>query len=151
MIAPTATMSGAKLAGLAVQAYPLCSIFPSGTARRSNRMRIGVDARLMYYQPAGISRYTWHLLQALAELDSEDEFIVFQQRNHKTPLIQQANFRRATLFAPVHHRLEQSMLMVELMRFRLDLLHSTDFIPPLYSPVNMSTSINSILPLALSN
>ncbi|MCO5247314.1 MAG: glycosyltransferase family 4 protein, partial [Anaerolineae bacterium] len=107
-------------------------------------MRIGVDARLMYYQPAGISRYTWHLLQALAELDSEDEFIVFQQRNHKSPLIQQANFRRATLFAPVHHRLEQSMLVAELLRFRLDLLHSTDFIPPLYSPVKSVITVHDL-------
>ena len=107
-------------------------------------MRIGVDARLMYYQPAGISRYTWHLLQALAELDSEDEFIVFQQRNHKASLIQQANFRRATLYAPVHHRLEQSVLLAELMRFRLDLLHSTDFIPPLYSPVRSVITVHDL-------
>ena len=97
-------------------------------------MRIGVDARLVYHQPAGISRYTGHLLQAMAELDKEDEFIVFQHRKHKTPLIQAPNFRRATLISPVHHRIEQYALAVELSRFRLDLLHSTDFIPALYSP-----------------
>jgi hypothetical protein len=79
-------------------------------------MRIGVDTRLMYYQPAGISRYTWHLLQALAELDTDDEFVIFQHSKHRTPLLQQPNFRRATLFAPVHHRLEQPMLAVELLR-----------------------------------
>lgn len=97
-------------------------------------MRIGVDARLVYHQPAGISRYTGHLLQAMAELDTEDEFIVFQHRKHKTPLIQAPNFRRATLVSPVHHRVEQYALAAELYRFRLDLLHSTDFIPALYSP-----------------
>jgi glycosyltransferase involved in cell wall biosynthesis len=97
-------------------------------------MRIGVDARLVYHQPAGISRYTGHLLQAMAELDSEDEFVVFQHRKHKVPLIQAPNFRRATLVAPVHHRLEQVALALELYRFPLDLLHSTDFIPPLYAP-----------------
>ncbi len=107
-------------------------------------MRIGVDTRLMHYQPAGISRYTWHLLQALAELDNEDEFIVFQHRMHRTPLIQQANFRRATLTAPVHHRLEQVMLTIELLRFRLDLLHSTDFIPPLYSPVKSVITVHDL-------
>lgn len=107
-------------------------------------MRIGVDTRLMHYQPAGISRYTWHLLQALAELDSDDEFIVFQHRKHRTPLLQQANFRRATLLAPVHHRLEQAMLAAELLRFRLDLLHSTDFIPPLYSPVKSVITVHDL-------
>jgi glycosyltransferase involved in cell wall biosynthesis len=107
-------------------------------------MRIGVDTRLMHYQPAGISRYTWHLLQALAELDNVDEFVVFQHRKHRTPLIQQANFRRATLFAPVHHRLEQAMLTAELMRFRFDLLHSTDFIPPLYSPIKSVITVHDL-------
>jgi glycosyltransferase involved in cell wall biosynthesis len=97
-------------------------------------MRIGVDARLVYHQPAGISRYTGHLLQAMAELDKDDEFIVFQHRKHKLPLIQAPNFRRATLFSPVHHRLEQYSLALELYRFPLDLLHSTDFIPPLHGP-----------------
>jgi len=107
-------------------------------------MRIGVDTRLMHYQPAGISRYTWHLLQALAELDNEDEFTVFQHRKHRSPLIQQANFRRATLYAPVHHKLEQAVLAAELMRFRLDLLHSTDFIPPLYSPIKSVITVHDL-------
>lgn len=107
-------------------------------------MRIGVDSRLMYYQPAGISRYTWHLLQALAELDSEDEFVIFQHRKHRAALIQQRNFRRATLYAPVHHRLEQPLLMAELLRFRLDLLHSTDFIPPFYSPIKSVITVHDL-------
>ena len=77
-------------------------------------MRVGVDARLIYHQPAGISRYTWHLLQAMAELDKDDEFIVFQHRKHGTPLIQAIEFQARTLFAPVHHRLEQYILPVEL-------------------------------------
>ncbi len=34
----------------------------------------------------------------------------------------------------MHHRLEQVALAVELYRFPLDLLHSTDFIPALYAP-----------------
>ncbi|MCS6825010.1 MAG: glycosyltransferase family 4 protein [Caldilinea sp.] len=107
-------------------------------------MRIGVDTRLMHYQPAGISRYTGHLLQALAELNKEDEFIIFQHPKHRSPLIQQANFRRAALFAPVHHRFEQIFLAAELLRFRLDLIHSTDFIPPLYSPVAAVITVHDL-------
>jgi hypothetical protein len=63
-------------------------------------MRVGVDARLMHFQPAGISRYTWHLLQAMAELDKDDEFIIFQHRDQRTPLITQANFQRARCLRP---------------------------------------------------
>jgi glycosyltransferase involved in cell wall biosynthesis len=94
-------------------------------------MQIGVDARLMHHQPAGISRYTWHLLHALARLNQHDDFVVFQHRRHRTPIISQRNFRRGTLYSPVHHPLEQWLLPLELLRFPLDLLHSTDFIPPL--------------------
>lgn len=107
-------------------------------------MRIGLDARLIYYQPAGISRYTWHLLQAMAELDAQDEFLVFQHRKHRTPLVNQANFRRVTLLAPAHHRLEQYFLSVELPRFGLDVLHSTDFIPPLYTSTKSVITVHDL-------
>jgi glycosyltransferase involved in cell wall biosynthesis len=107
-------------------------------------MRIGIDARLNYHQPAGISRYTWHLLRAIAELNKEDEFVVFQHRKQPESLIQQANFQRSTLFAPVHRSLEQFLLPLELMRYRLDLLHSTDFIPPLYSPVPSVITVHDL-------
>ncbi len=94
-------------------------------------MRIGVDARLMHHQKAGISKYTWHLLQALAALDLEDEFIIFQHRKQHEEIVRAPNFRRATIVSPVHSRLEQFAMPLELLRFNLTLLHSTDFIPPL--------------------
>jgi glycosyltransferase involved in cell wall biosynthesis len=107
-------------------------------------MRIGVDARLTYHQPAGISRYTRHLLQAMAKLDIEDTFYIFQHRKHAVPVVEQSNFRRATIFAPVHTRLEQYMLPVELLRLRLDLLHCTDFIPPLHSNVPVIITVHDL-------
>jgi glycosyltransferase involved in cell wall biosynthesis len=107
-------------------------------------MRIGVDARLIQHQPAGITRYTRHILEELAKLDQRDEFITFQHRRHRTPLIEQANFRRATLYAPVHTRLEQYLLPVELIRFSLDLLHSTDFIPPIFTAVPTVITVHDL-------
>lgn len=107
-------------------------------------MRIGVDARLTYHQPAGISRYTKRLLQALAKLDEVDDFLIFQHRKHPTPLLDRPNFRRATLFSPVHSRLEQALLPIELARFRLDLLHCTDFIPPLWSPQRTVITVHDL-------
>jgi glycosyltransferase involved in cell wall biosynthesis len=98
----------------------------------------------MQHQPAGITRYTRHLLQELAKLNHHDEFITFQHRRHRTPLIDQTNFRRATLYAPVHTRLEQWMLPLELLRFSLDLLHSTDFIPPLYTTVPTVITVHDL-------
>jgi hypothetical protein len=88
-------------------------------------MRIGIDARLFYHQPAGISKYTWKLANALSRIDKSNEYLIFQHRRHTDPLIRQANFRRVTLYTPTHSRLEQPLLALELKRHRLDLLHST--------------------------
>jgi len=107
-------------------------------------MRIGIDARLSYHQPAGISRYTWYLLRALAQLNQQDEFLIFQHRKHRAPLIDQTNFHRSTLFAPVHHRAEQFFLPLELFWQSLDLIHSTDFIPPLYSPIPAVITVHDL-------
>lgn len=80
----------------------------------------------------------------MADLDTSDEFIIFQHRNHRQPLIEQANFRRATLFAPAHGRLEQYMLPAELLRFPLDLIHSTDFIPPLHAKIPAVITVHDL-------
>lgn len=93
-------------------------------------MRIGIDARLVFYRQAGISQYTIRLLEALAELDHEDEFVVFQSQKHVTKLVDQPNFCRRSLWTPPHHRLEQLLLPLELATTDLDVLHSPDFIPP---------------------
>ena len=109
-----------------------------------HKMQIGIDARLMYHQPAGISRYTRYLIRAIARIDRTDDFVVFQHRKHPEPILQADNFRRATLYSPVHSRLEQVMLPAELARFRLDLLHSTDFIPPLRATVPTVITVHDL-------
>ncbi len=93
-------------------------------------MRVGMDARLVYYRKAGISQYTLRLLEELAAIDKEDEFTVFQSRKDRSVLVDQSNFRKRSLWTPPHHRLEQLLLPLELAAVDLDVLHSPDFIPP---------------------
>jgi len=93
-------------------------------------MRVGIDARLVYYHPAGISRYCLQLMQALAEIDHEDQFVVFQSRRDTRQLVAQSNFQRRPVWTPSHHPLEQYFLSLELRFTPLDVLHSPDFIPP---------------------
>lgn len=107
-------------------------------------MRIGIDARLYYHQPAGISKYTWKLANALSRIDHENEYLVFQHRKHTDPLIRQANFRRVTLFTPTHNTIEQPLLALELKPHRIDLLHSTDFIPPLRSSIPSIITVHDL-------
>ena len=107
-------------------------------------MRVGIDARLNYHQPAGISRYTKNLLDELAELDRETTYTVFQHRKQREPLADAPNFQRRTLFTPVHRRVEQPMLAAELSFHTLDLLHSTDFIPPLFSSIPSVITVHDL-------
>lgn len=92
-------------------------------------MRIGIDARLLAYRTGGISTYIAQLLRALADLDSDHELIALKSRKAaQSPAPE--GMRCATLWTPCHHRFERTALSVELARFRLDVLHSPDFIPP---------------------
>jgi glycosyltransferase involved in cell wall biosynthesis len=94
-------------------------------------MRIGIDARLVYYSRAGIGQYIMRLAEALARLEAnQDEFILLQSRKDPTHIVNGHNFSRVSLWTPSHHWAEQTTLRMEIGRLRLDLLHSPDFIPP---------------------
>jgi glycosyltransferase involved in cell wall biosynthesis len=93
-------------------------------------MRIGIDARLVFYSQAGIGQYILHLVNGLAKVDRENEYVLLQSRKDHSTIVEQPNFRRVSLWTPSHHRIERHALNVELMRLGLDILHSPDFIPP---------------------
>lgn len=88
---------------------------------------IGIDARLTYYRHGGTSTYTRALLAEFAQ-DSTHQYTVIQSRKQSETLA--PNLRHVKVWTPPHHRLERAALSVELARLRLDVLHSTDFIPP---------------------
>jgi len=102
-------------------------------------MRIGVDARLIHHQPAGIGKYTQNLLLSYAKQQNDViqgfdfNFLVFQHRRHVNPIVDHSNFERVTLYSPVQTKIERFSLPVELLLHPVDLLHCPDFIPPRYS------------------
>lgn len=91
-------------------------------------MHIGIDARLTYYRMGGISTYIRRVVQALETLDTENRYTVFHSRKAKSSIT--SRFEHGKLWTPSHHRLERLALSVELLPHRLDIFHSTDFIPP---------------------
>lgn len=93
-------------------------------------MKIGIDARLVHYQRAGIGQYTVRLTQAMAAVDSTNQYITLQSRKDPAALVQSACVQRHGLWTPPHHRWEQWALPVELRGLDLDVLHCPDFIPP---------------------
>src|SRR5258708_14823547 len=99
-------------------------------------MRVALDARLNGYRDGGIAQYTRCLIDALARLDTSSDYrILYAARpllrnDSHGNLTPTESFRRVPIFTPPHHRFERTALAVELSRLRLDVLHSSDFIPP---------------------
>lgn len=94
-------------------------------------MRIGIDARLVFYNRAGIGQYILQLAKALTSLEfKEDTFLLLQSRKDKSTIVENNGFIRKSLWTPSHNRFEQTALSFEISRLGLDLLHSPDFIPP---------------------
>ena len=113
-------------------------------------MRIGVDARLIHHQPAGIGKYTQNLLQSFAKQQSEViqglnfNFRVFQHRRHVRPIVEHPNFERVTLYSPVQTKMERFSLPLELLLHPVDLLHCPDFIPPRYTSVPSVITVHDL-------
>ena len=95
-------------------------------------MRIGIDCRLPTYQMGGISQSILHLLPALANIDEENEYLLFHSRKESRSFVplNAERFSRRNLWTPSHHHLERWTLGVELSRQSLEVFHSPDFIPP---------------------
>lgn len=105
--------------------------YPSGyrgAELLEDKMRIGIDLRLHAYAPGGISRYARHLTEQLAPLLPPDTLHLIYHRQESAPL-QLPGTRAHRAWTPPHHRFERWTLGAELTPLRLDLLHSTDFIP----------------------
>ncbi|MDX2160679.1 MAG: glycosyltransferase family 1 protein [bacterium] len=93
-------------------------------------IHIGFDARLTHYRIGGISTYIRQMIQVLEQIDHENQYTILHSRKMRETL--SLRFKRASLWTPAHHRFERLALGAEIARFSFDILHSTDFIPPLF-------------------
>jgi glycosyltransferase involved in cell wall biosynthesis len=98
-------------------------------------MRVALDATAIPHRRAGAGNYIFKLLEALAAVDRENEYVFFAKRAHVEELdIEQPNVR----LVPVDHpsrplRLlwEQSVLPYRLRRLEVEVLHSPHYTMPL--------------------
>lgn len=109
--------------------------------KANNRLRIGFDARMVYYRQAGIGQYILNLLRELALLQAHEDFslTVYQSRKEtRLPAewldLPETKIPARKLWTPPHHRWEQMALPLELGRGGPEVFHSPDFIPPFVRP-----------------
>ncbi|MGC9469201.1 MAG: glycosyltransferase family 4 protein [Anaerolineae bacterium] len=106
-------------------------------------MRIGIDLRLHAYAPGGISRYARRLARALAEqLDPGQLTLLYHSKEQATLSLPGVRTRR--LLTPPHHPWERWLLGAELAPLRLDVVHSTDFIPPAWGARRLVVTVHDL-------
>ncbi len=114
-------------------------------------IRIGVNA--LYLIPGGVGGteiYLRNLLRALADIDSENQYIVFTNRETGADLApDRSNFTRApqpvrASFRPARILWEQLALPFEAHKHRLDVLFNPGFTAPLLCPCPMVTVFHDL-------
>jgi len=115
-------------------------------------LRIGLN--LLYLLPGivgGTQTYAVSLIQALAALDTENEYLLYLNRESAGLEITQApNFRRVlcpvrAIRRPVRFAYEQFALPLALRRDRVDLLHSLGYVGPLFPPCPQTVNIHDLI------
>ncbi len=97
-------------------------------------MRIGIDARLYSSRFGGVGRYTQELIDHLARIDQENEYILFfNDEDYSQYLAPNARFSKRRVSARKDTLQEQTAFVKDLNREQLDVMHFTNFdVPVLY-------------------
>lgn len=107
---------------------------------------IAIDARKL--SDFGIGTYIRNLIASLAELDHENQYVLFvgQQGIHELPELPD-NFRPVVERSPSYSVRELVALSWRLFRLRLDLYHSTHYVLPAMVPCRAVVTIHDIIHL----
>ena len=121
-------------------------------------MRIGLN--LLYLIPGnvgGTQTYAVSLIEALATIDSENEYYLFlNQESSKLALTDAPNFHRVVCRfhatrRPVRYAWEQLILPLQLHYYRTDLVHSLGYVGPLMSICPSIVTIHDLNYIALQD
>jgi len=95
-------------------------------------MRIGIDARFAVHNRRGIGNYTLGLISHLAELDHENEYLLYvDSDDHDHVLSTRENFRARKIGRANYAGWEQLLLPARAKEDRIDVLHCTGNTAPI--------------------
>lgn len=108
---------------------------------------IGIDARKI--QDFGIGTYIRQLIFALAEIDRENNYVVFYRTASAGAALADLpeNFRAVAERSPVYSVREMIALSWRLFRLKLDLYHATHYVLPAIVPCRVVVTIHDIIHL----
>lgn len=97
------------------------------------KIRIGIDARMYRRSTGGIGRYIHGLIEALAKIDTKNQYYIFLTDDDlKEYSLNAKNF--TPVRAPyIHYSLKEQLNFLRLLNsYRLDLVHFTNFNHPIF-------------------
>ena len=94
-------------------------------------MRIGVDARISYYNNSGLSRYLHGLVRALAAQPHDDTLVFLQNWRQRAPILAHDRVQIHRIITPPHASWERFALPLEARARTMDIFHCIDFYAPL--------------------
>lgn len=99
-------------------------------------MRIGIDCRIIDKWPSGMGRYAVNLVQHLARMDLENEYIIFTNHSDSISkfIVGAENFRLRLLRSSTFSVWEQVELPVAIRKEGLDIFHSLSFCMSIIQP-----------------
>ncbi|MBI4709098.1 MAG: glycosyltransferase family 4 protein [Candidatus Portnoybacteria bacterium] len=96
-------------------------------------MKIGIDARFFGLRNKGLGRYTQKLIEALEEIDRENQYVVFlRQENWDLYQPKFPNFKKTMADYPWYSLAEQILFPFKLYWARVDLMHFPHFNVPIF-------------------
>jgi glycosyltransferase involved in cell wall biosynthesis len=105
-------------------------------------MRIGIDAR---NDGTGVGRYTFSLVRELAEIDRENEYVLFLRRGRFETYVPPApNFRAVEADIPWFTLREQLLFPRLVARERLDLVHYPNVTVPLLETTPFVVTVHDL-------
>lgn len=108
-------------------------------------MRIGIDARMYGTRCTGIGRYNQELINRLAQIDSENEYVIFLRKvdfeNFVPPNDQ---FKKVLADFPHYSFSEQFKFPGLIRRQKIDLMHFTHFNAPIFYAQPLVVTIHDL-------
>ncbi len=107
-------------------------------------MRIGIDARM--YRLSGVGTYLENLLNGLAELDGETEYLCFLREEDIGGFSPPgSNFRAIPCLPPIYSLREQWALPLLARRQGLNLIHYPHYASPLFNPCPAVITVHDLI------
>lgn len=108
-------------------------------------MKVGIDARFVGPQGTGLGKYTEKLIQNLAVIDKENQYVIFLKKDNWDYLALPKNFKKAIADVPWYSLAEQLKMPSIFNKEKLDVLHVPHFNVPVFYKGRFVVTIHDLI------